>query len=152
MFLLRIHPCLTLLASALLTACEPKKPAASVETTTASTAAPDTRCFQQITGRDSTLLRLVVQDRLVTGFLALRPYEKDRAEGEITGTRSGDTLTADWQRAGEGGTQTYALTLTLTGDTVRWREGERVEQAGKWVLAKPGAGFEYVLAKTNCGR
>jgi hypothetical protein len=139
-----------LLAAGLLSACESKKPAASAnEASTAPTAA-DTMCYQQVVGRDSTLLRLVVRDSLVTGFLAIRPAEKDRAEGTLTGTRSGDTITADWQRQGEGQTQTHALTFTMTGDSVRWREGERVRQGGKWTLKNPAAGYEYRLTKTDC--
>jgi len=93
-----------------------------------------------------------MNDSLVTGFLTLRPYEKDQPQGSLSGTRSGEAITADWQRAGEGITQTHALNLRLSGDTLRWREGERVEEAGKWVLKTPDAGFEYVLTKTDCAR
>lgn len=138
-------------AAGLLAACDSKKqPAATGEATAATAAAPDTLCFQQVVGRDSTLLRLVVQDSLVSGSLALHPYEKDRAEGTLTGTRTGNTITAEWQRGGEGVTQAHVLTLTMTGDTLRWREGERVERAGKWVLKTPNSGYEYVLTKTAC--
>lgn len=137
-----------LLLSALLTRCTSKDTTRSPNQTTT----PDTLCFQQITGRDTTSLNLVLTDSLVTGFLALRPYEKDQAQGTLTGTRSGETLIADWERSGEGVTQTHALSLTISGDTVRWREGERVEQDGKWVLKTPDAGFEYVLPKTDCAR
>ncbi len=142
-----MHPIL-LASLLLLAACTPKDTTRSPN----QAATPDTLCFQQITGRDTTSLNLVLADSLVTGFLTLRPYEKDQAQGSLIGTRNGETLTADWQRAGEGITQTHALTLTLSGDTVRWREGERVEQDGKWVLKTPDAGFEYVLTKTDCAR
>lgn len=113
-------------------------------------ALPDTLCFRQIMGRDSTLLQLVFTDSLVTGELAVLPFEKDRARGPITGTRSGNEITANWQRSGEGVTQPYQLNFTLEGDSISWREGERIEQAGKWVLKDPGQGFQYTLAKTDC--
>ncbi|WP_234735366.1 hypothetical protein [Tellurirhabdus bombi] len=100
--------------------------------------------------RDSTLLQLVFTDSLVTGELAVLPFEKDRARGPITGTRSGNQITANWQRSGEGVTQPYQLNFTLEGDSISWREGERIEQAGKWVLKDPGQGFQYTLAKTDC--
>ncbi|MBC8152570.1 MAG: hypothetical protein H7Z72_06630 [Bacteroidetes bacterium] len=138
-----------LLLPALLTSCTSKD---STRSSAQTAAIPDTLCFQQVVGRDSTTLTLVLNDSLVTGFLSLRPYEKDQAQGSLSGTRSGETITADWQRSGEGVTQTHALNLTLSGDTLRWREGERVEQDGKWVLKTPSAGFEYVLPKTDCAR
>ena len=110
----------------------------------------DTVCYRQVTGRDTTTLHLAMTGQAVSGMLLVKPYEKDRATGRLTGIRAGNRITADWQRSGEGVTQLYTLSLVMTGDTVRWREGERVEEAGKWVLKTPNDGFEYVLVKTAC--
>ncbi len=111
---------------------------------------PDTVCFRQVTGRDTTMLRLTMKGQAVAGTLTLHPYEKDRATGTLSGIRTGNQITAEWQRSGEGVTQQHELTFVMTNDTVRWREGERVEQAGKWVLKTPNQGFQYVVTKIDC--
>ncbi|MFD1141653.1 hypothetical protein ACFQ4C_11065 [Larkinella insperata] len=115
-----------------------------------SSALRDTVCYQQVTGRDTTTLRLVINGSNVTGELAILPYEKDRARGPISGTLADNQIRADWQRSGEGVTQPYELTFTLAGDAVTWREGERVEQQGRWVLKSPESGFEYKVLKSEC--
>jgi hypothetical protein len=111
---------------------------------------PDTLCFRQIVGRDSTTLKLVINDSTVTGELDVIPFEKDRARGSIRGTRTNNQILADWQRSGEGVTQAYEVIFTLKGDSVIWREGERIEKNGKWVLKNPEQGYDYVLLKTDC--
>ncbi|GAB3687974.1 hypothetical protein GCM10027592_02250 [Spirosoma flavus] len=113
-------------------------------------AQPDTLCFRQVVGRDSTTLRLFTNGTNVTGELNVLPYEKDRARGTIEGTLANNQIQADWQRSGEGVTQTYAVTFNMKGDAITWREGERIEKQGKWVLKNPAQGYEYVLMKTDC--
>lgn len=110
----------------------------------------DTVCFRQVVGRDTTALRLVINGSEVTGELAILPYEKDRARGLVNGTLTNNQIRADWQRSGEGVTQVHELTFTLTGDAITWREGERVEKQGRWVLKEPKTGFDYKLLKTEC--
>ncbi|WP_227687077.1 hypothetical protein [Spirosoma arboris] len=107
-------------------------------------------CFRQVIGRDSTLLQLVIKDSTVTGELNVLPFEKDRARGPIQGTLTNNQILANWQRSGEGVTQSYAVVFTLKGDAVTWREGERIEKNGKWVLKNPEQGYEYVLMKADC--
>lgn len=125
-------------------------PASSTTISDASTQQPDSLCFREILSRDTTTLRLVLTGDRASGQIDINPYEKDRARGSFTGTRSGNTITADWQRSGEGMTETYALTLTLSGDSISWGEGERMQQQEKWVLKQPGGTYRYRLAKTAC--
>ncbi len=123
----------------------------NLSSTTATTSmTPDTVCFRQIMSRDTTTLRLVVNGEQASGYLYIKPYEKDRARGSFQGTVKNNQIQADWQRSGEGKTQRYALDLTLKGDSITWYEGERVEKEGKWVLKEPNTGFNYVLIKTDC--
>ncbi|GAB4005713.1 hypothetical protein GCM10028808_06150 [Spirosoma migulaei] len=122
----------------------------TVRTNAVEKTLPDTLCFRQIVGRDSTTLQLVIKDSIVTGELDVIPFEKDRARGSIHGTRTNNQIQADWQRSGEGVTQAYEVVFTLKGDSVIWRDGERVEKEGKWVLKNPAQGYEYVLLKTDC--
>ena len=107
-------------------------------------------CYRRVEGRDTTTLRLTITGTDVTGELAVLPYEKDRARGPIRGTRSGDQVRADWQRSGEGVTEPYEVVFTLRGDSVTWREGERVQKDGKWVLKDPGQGYQYALTRSAC--
>ncbi|MBN8822823.1 MULTISPECIES: hypothetical protein [unclassified Spirosoma] len=118
--------------------------------TAQSATQPDTLCFQQIEGKDSTLLQVVRNGSAITGRLEVLPFEKDRASGTLKGTESGNQITADWQRSGEGMTQTYEVVFTLKGDAITWREGERIEKQGKWVLKDPAQGYDYTLMKTDC--
>jgi hypothetical protein len=113
-------------------------------------AAPAGGCYRQVTGRDTTTLRLVLSGPEVTGELAVLPFEKDRARGPIRGSLAGNQVRADWQRSGEGVTEPYEVVFTLKGDTVTWWEGERVRRNGKWVLKTPGQGYQYVLTKAAC--
>jgi hypothetical protein len=113
-------------------------------------AAPTGGCYRQVTGRDSTLLRLVIEGSAVMGELAVLPFEKDRARGPIRGTLAGSQVRADWQRSGEGVTEPYEVVFSLKGDTVTWREGERVHREGKWVLKDSTGGYTYVLLKATC--
>lgn len=129
---------------------ESDRPASSTTVSDASTQQPDSLCFREILSRDTTTLRLVLTGDRASGQIDINPYEKDRARGSFTGIRSGNIITADWQRSGEGMTETYALTLTLSGDSISWGEGERMQQQGKWVLKQPGGTYRYRLAKTAC--
>lgn len=107
-------------------------------------------CYRQVLGRDTTLVRLSISGTAVTGELAVLPAEKDQARGPLSGTLTGQQIVADWQRAGEGQTQVHEVTLTLTGDSLRWREGARTEKGGKWVLVNPQQGYQYKLSKVAC--
>ena len=78
------------------------------------------------------------------------PAEKDKARGSLTGTLTGQQIVADWQRAGEGMTQVHEVRFTLAGDSLRWREGARIEKGGKWVLVNPQQGYQYALSKVPC--
>ena len=117
------------------------------DSTVAST---DTVCYRQVVGRDTTLLRLVIQGTDVTGELVILPDEKDRARGLLKGTLTNNQIRADWQRSGEGVTQPHEITFTLTSDAITWHEGERVEKDGRWVLKEPEGGFDYTLQKAEC--
>ena len=124
----------------------------TTETTSASavTAQPESVCYRQVVGRDTTTVRLAINGSSVTGELAVLPAEKDRAQGSISGTLTGNQIAADWQRSGEGVTQVHEVNFSMVGDSLLWREGERTEKGGKWVLVNPDRGFQYKLAKIAC--
>lgn len=142
---------LLLISLALACSCQNRSSNESAATqSTSPSVAPDTLCFQQIMGRDTTTLRLITHEATATGFLDINPYEKDRAKGSIQGTVKGNQIQATWDRSGEGVTQRYALDFTLKADAITWYEGERVEKQGVWVLKEPNKGYAYVLTKTDC--
>ncbi|GAB3505094.1 hypothetical protein GCM10027341_36180 [Spirosoma knui] len=144
-----ILSCVTLLIC--LAACG-KRPSETTSSTdsVATTTASQTACFQQVVGRDTTVLHLTVNESIVTGELSVLPFEKDRAVGPIRGTLTNGQIQADWQRSGEGVTQPYEVLFTIKGDSVTWLEGERIEKQGKWVLANPEQGYQYVLTRVDC--
>jgi hypothetical protein len=112
--------------------------------------APGTYCYRQVMSRDTLLLRLKVNGSEVTGELAVLPFQKDKARGAISGTLVNNQIRADWQRFGEDITELYEVVFTLSGDTVTWREGERVQRQEKWILKDPDQGYQHVLMKVNC--
>ena len=136
----------------LLSGCGDRSGQTKTETTSESAVASQTSsvCYRQVVGRDTTSVRLVIDGSSVTGELVVLPAEKDRAQGSISGTRTGNQIVADWQRSGEGSTQVHEVNFSMAGDSLLWREGERVEKQGKWVLANPDQGFQYKLAKVDC--
>jgi hypothetical protein len=112
--------------------------------------APGTYCYRQVMSRDTILLRLMVNGSEVTGELAVLPFQKDKARGAISGALVNNQIRADWQRFGEGITELHEVVFMLLGDMVTWREGERVQRQGKWILKNPDQGYQYVLMKVNC--
>ena len=136
----------------LLSSCGDRSSQTKTETTSDSTVASQTSavCYRQVVGRDTTSIRLVIDGSSVTGELAVLPAEKDRAQGSISGTRTGNKIVADWQRSGEGSTQVHEVNFSMAGDSLLWREGERTEKQGKWVLVNPNQGFQYKLTKVDC--
>ncbi|GAB3801397.1 hypothetical protein GCM10028819_28550 [Spirosoma humi] len=139
-----------LLASTLACQSHSSEQSKATQSTEKTTAIPDTLCFRQILSRDTTTLQLVINGNQATGYLDSNPYEKDRARGPFQGTVNAAQIQVDWQRSGEGTTQPYTLDLRMSGDSLSWFEGERVEQQGKWVLKDPKIGYTYVLTKTDC--
>ncbi|GAB3548727.1 hypothetical protein [Spirosoma fluminis] len=141
--------CVTLLIG--LAACgkRPSETTSSTDSVTTTTASR-TACFRQVVGRDTTVLHLTINDSTVTGELSILPFEKDRAVGPISGTLTNGQIQANWQRSGEGVTQPYEVLFTMKGDSITWREGERIEKQGKWVLANPEQGYQYVLTRVDC--
>ena len=143
--------CSLLILMGSLSGCGSRSTQTEATATDSSTATQSkTVCFEQVEGRDSTMLQLVINGSSVTGELAVLPFEKDRARGPIQGTLANNQIQADWQRSGEGTTQPYEMIFTLKGDSVTWREGERIEKQGKWVLKTPDQGYQYTLTKTEC--
>ena len=137
---------------ALLSGCDNRSASTAASPRAAAAPAAQTRqvCYRQVLGRDTTLVRLRISGAAVTGELAVLPAEKDQARGPLTGTLAGQQIVADWQRTGEGQTQVHEVRFTLTGDSLRWREGARIEKDGKWVLATPDQSYQYVLGKVAC--
>lgn len=127
-----------------------EKTTAGASIDTPATSAVRQVCYRQVTGPDTTTVNLFINGAEVMGELAVLPAEKDRATGKFSGTLTDDAITADWQRLGEGVTQTHELNFTVKGDSLLWREGERVEKQGKWVLVTPDKGYQYVLTKVDC--
>jgi hypothetical protein len=137
----------------LLTSCNNRKTdkeSSEAVTDTVARAPVEHACYRQVTGSDTTTVNLFINGSVVMGELAVLPAEKDRATGKFSGTLTNNTIVADWQRSGEGVTQTHEVNFTVKGDSLLWREGERVEKQGKWVLANPDKGYQYVLTKVDC--
>lgn len=132
--------------------CDNRSASTTASPPAAAAPAAQTRqvCYWQVLGRDTTLVRLRISGAAVTGELAVLPAEKDQTRGPLTGTLAGQQIVADWQWTGEGQTQVHEVQFTLAGDSLRWREGVCTEKGGKWVLATPGQGYQYVLGKAVC--
>ncbi len=65
----------------------------------------DSLCFMKVAGflsQDTTAVRLVNRNGIITGEYVWCPAEKDKRVGTLDGTLSGDTIRAKWYYMQEG--------------------------------------------------
>lgn len=74
-------------------------------------------CYSTTTGKDSVKMKLEIIDKVVTGNLSYKFYQKDSNKGEVEGVLKGDTLMADYKFMSEG-KQSVRQVIFLIQDSV----------------------------------
>jgi hypothetical protein len=81
----------------------------------------ETLCFQRLYGsvmKDTSLVRLIINGDIVTGYFMHLPYEKDSRRGNITATKQGDIIKGIWIYTQEGMQDTLSVEFKLNGNTL----------------------------------
>ena len=123
-------------------------------TTGAGTTASETtgkQCFLAAKNRDTTRVSLTIEGDKVTGEMIWNPYQKDGAKGTLTGTKTGNTITADYNYMIEGNQQQEEKLFVLEGNKLLEKGGPLTDKAGKMVLTNPAkATTRTTLTKVVC--
>ena len=120
----------------------------------APAAKPDTLCFEQHpAGKDLNTVSLYIKGDGVSGIMQFIPWEKDGAEGTLTGVKKGDIITALYSYVIEGSDQKEEVVFKLGDKTLTQKSGPMmVTKDGVEVLKDPNtAVFKEVFQQVSCG-
>ena len=92
------------------------------------------RCFALFSGKDTTVLRLMINDSNVNGNLLYNYFEKDRNMGVVEGRLSGDTIFGDYRFQSEGKTSVREVAFLLKTNGISEGHGEMKDQKGKFIF------------------
>ncbi|SKA12102.1 hypothetical protein [Sediminibacterium ginsengisoli] len=92
------------------------------------------RCFALFSGKDTTVLRLMMNDSNINGNLLYNYFEKDRNMGVVEGKLTGDTIIMDYSFQSEGKTSVREVAFLLKTNGIAEGHGEMKEQKGKFVF------------------
>lgn len=112
-----------------------------------------TTCYAIFDKKDVTAVQLIIKGDKVTGYMDWAPFEKDGGHGILTGTRSGNDITADYTYMIEGSKNTEEVLFKIDGKTLLQAQGELVEKTGKLVIKdKAKAKFSKSFATVDCAK
>ncbi len=141
---------LALLTSAFMCSCSGNSGSDSTSSDTSSvqqeTAMPAIQCFAYQAQKDSAFLHLEINSGIVSGKLSYVLLEKDRNDGTIAGTMSGDTIFARYTFSSEGSQSVREVAFLKSGND--WVEGfgDAKDSAGVMIFTnRSGLDFEKGL-------
>lgn len=112
---------------------------------------PETLCFIRTEGtgnQDTDVVKLIIDGNKVTGELKYMPDQKDWARGNITGTKEGAIITADWHLSQEGMEYNVVVMFKLEGNKLYAKEaGYTVNGADKLPKDAP---YIYEYQSIDC--
>jgi hypothetical protein len=112
-----------------------------------------TTCYAIFDKKDVTAVQLIIKGDKVTGYMDWAPFEKDGGHGILTGTRSGNDITADFLYFIEGSKNTEEVLFKIDGKTLLQAQSELVEKKGKLVIKdKAKAKFSKSFATVDCDK
>ncbi|WP_143305779.1 hypothetical protein [Chitinophaga vietnamensis] len=92
-------------------------------------------CFQRVSGKDTVLLELNVNDSLVTGHLTYHYFEKDRNSGAISGILRDSLLRASYQYMSEGVQSSRRAVFKVRGQQVFEAFANEIDTTGQPVFS-----------------
>ena len=113
----------------LLAGCNKSKPEAAHTATLTETpkteADKNTFCFREVSGQDTTTVSLTLEGNQVSGQMRWNPYQKDGANGKLTGTRKAKgELDLLYDYTIEGNRQTETKIMKIETGTLLIKTGE----------------------------
>ena len=109
-------------------------------------------CYLLVSGKDSILMQMVVENNSAAGQLHYRYSEKDKSGGTIFGNMKGDTLIADYKFISEGMETEREVAFLRRGDSFLEGVGDSEEREGRMVF-KDARSLTFggqPLQKTDC--
>ena len=91
-------------------------------------------CYEYAKNKDTIQLQLSIDNTSVSGKMTYKLFEKDKNEGVIEGTMSGDTLFADYKFMSEGVESFRQVAFLKKNGTIVEGNGEVEEKEGKVVF------------------
>ena len=136
-------------------ACKEKSVSAEVSTTPEETPAPSVptgECYAWVSGNDSILMQIVIENNSAVGHLHYRFFEKDKSGGNLFGQMRGDTLVGDYKFMAEGTESEREVAFLRKGDQMIEGYGESIEKDGRMVFKNVSTlKFEgQPMLKTDC--
>ena len=113
----------------------------------------ESMCFLYALNKDSTKIKLIISNNIVTGQMHWQPYQKDGAIGTFNGTKTGDTLTVNYDYMIEGNKQMEEKLFVLNGSKLIELQGALEDKNGKLTIKDKNAmKANIVLDKVDCGK
>lgn len=92
-------------------------------------------CYLLVSGKDSILMQMVVENNTAAGQLHYRFYEKDKSGGKIFGNMKGDTLIADYKYISAGMETEREVAFLKRGDAFVEGIGDTENREGRMVFS-----------------
>lgn len=99
-------------------------------------------CYLVVSGQDSVLMQIVIENTSAAGQLHYRFFEKDKSGGTLFGAMLGDTLIADYKFISEGIESEREVAFLRRGNDFIEGYGESEERDGRMVF-KNVAGLRF---------
>lgn len=109
-------------------------------------------CYLVVSGQDSVLMQIVIENTSAAGQLHYRFTEKDKSGGTLFGAMMGDTLIADYKFISEGVESEREVAFLRRGNDFIEGYGESEEREGRTVFKNvAGLRFEgHPMKKIEC--
>ncbi|HEK19301.1 hypothetical protein [Mucilaginibacter sp.] len=111
-------------------------------------------CFMRTDGtdnQDTTAIHLLQKGSKITGEMKWLPKEKDSRKGTLTGTISGDEITAVWNFMQEGTKDSTQLAFKLTAQQLA-QKPLKVNAADGRQTTDTNAGYTLIYQLDNCSQ
>lgn len=109
-------------------------------------------CYRHLAGKqqqDTALVHLMVDKDKVSGSYINAIFEKDRRQGSLRGTKTGNTITAIWTFSQEGQIDSLPVAFELTKDQLQQKPYSYTKN-GREFIADSSA-YSLIFQKIDCG-
>lgn len=106
-------------------------------------------CFQRVYNRDTSTIRLVINDNQVEGEFLHVPFEKDARKGTILGEKQDKFIKGMWSYMQEGKMDSLEIEFKLDNDDLLQKDYSIDASTGKQVL-KDTSRFSILFTRIDC--
>ncbi len=122
-------------------------------TTAVATTVDGTKCYILTEGKDVTAVQITTTGDKVTGYMDWSPFEKDGGHGFLVGTKTGNSIKADYVYMIEGSKNTEEVVFKIEGNKLMKAQGELTEKKGRLVIKDMAkVTYKNTLTETPCDK